>query len=485
MGRMRYFSTVFAELGGMLEYIGPMTAVPLLIAVAFREYSLLLPMAAVPATLFALGFLLNRLPRRKEDIRLSSAFCSVALVWLVFALVSTIPFILVLDLSLTDALFETMAGWTGTGFSLLHPSGYIPETLLFWRTFMQWIGGIGVIALSITMAGRGGLVQSPLFRSDSRSERILPGVIATGKEIWAVYVFLTLIGAGVILIAGVPLYEAIMLSLTTISTGGYLPFEGGLAIYESRLLEYLLIPVMIVGATPFTLYYISYRKRKLSLFGNEQVKLLLLFLAAGSAVVIADLHYLNSLPLTEAVRQGLFFTAAAISTTGYQGQQIQLFPSVTIVFLMLLMFIGGSSESSAGGVKLSRIAIGYRGILWWFKRVFVRTKVLVPFMYGGVKVPESVAEPELSKNMLVIILSVLTVFIATMVVLQFHLISLDVTNLVFDIVSALSSCGLSAGYVTPGMPFVSKWVFIIVMWIGRLEVIPVIVLLLGIFRAGD
>lgn len=485
MGRIQYFSTVFAELGGMLEYISPLTAVPLLVAVVFREYSLILPMAAVPVVLFLLGFLLNLLPRREKYIRLSSAFCSVALVWLAFALVSTIPFMLVLDLSLTDALFESMAGWTGTGFSLLDPTVYIPETLLFWRTFMQWIGGMGVIALSIAMASRGGLIQSPLFHSDSRSEQILPGVIATGKELWSVYIFLTILGAGVILVAGVPLYEAITLSLTTISTGGYLPFEGGLAAYNSRLLEYLLIPVMIVGSTPFTLYYISYRKRKLSLIGNEQVKLLLLFLAGGTLVVVADLYYLSSLPLADAFRQGLFATAAAISTTGYPELPLPHFPSVTIVFLMLLMFIGGSSESSAGGVKLSRIAIGYRGIVWWFKRVFIRAKVLVPFTYAGKKVPDSVAEPELSKNMLVIIMSVLTVFVATMVILQFHLISLPVTSLVFDIISALSSCGLSAGYVSPGMPLISKWVFILVMWIGRLEVIPVIVLFMGIFRGHD
>jgi trk system potassium uptake protein TrkH len=152
---------------------------------------------------------------------------------------------------------------------------------------------------------------------------------------------------------------------------------------------------------------------------------------------------------------------------------------------MLLMFIGGSSESSAGGIKLSRIAIGIRGITWWFKRVFVRAKVLVPFMYAGEKVPDSVAEPELSKNMLVIILSVLTVFVATIAVLQFHLVSLEPADLVFDIVSALSSCGLSTGYISPGMPLMSKWVFILVMWIGRLEVIPVIVLFMGIFRGHE
>jgi trk system potassium uptake protein TrkH len=482
MGRIHFFSTVFAELGGMLAFISPLTTVPLVIGLIFREFDVLLPMAAVPFVLFVLGKLLNRLPRRKEDIRLSSAMCSVALVWLAFALVSTIPFMVVQQMSFTDALFETMAGWTGTGFTLIRSIGEMPETLLFWRNYMQWVGGIGVIALSITMASRSGLTQSPLFRADSRSERILPAVISTGKEIWAVYGFLTLLGIGIILISGIPLYDALNLSLTTISTGGFVPTPGGIAGYQNPLLEYLLIPIMIIGSTPFTLYYISYRKRKFSLLGNEQVTLLLLFLGVGAALVITDLYFMNNFSLEESFRQGLFMTTAAISTTGYQNGNPHLYPSVTVVLITLLMFIGGSSESTAGGIKLSRIAIAYRGIAWWFKRVFVRAKVLVPFKYAGEKIPDSVAEPEISKNLLVIILSVLTVFIATIVILQFHLLSLDVSELVFDVVSGLSCCGITTGYISSSMPLASKWVFIMVMWIGRLEVIPVIVLFIGIFR---
>jgi trk system potassium uptake protein TrkH len=482
MGRISYFSTVLAELGGMLAFISPLTAVPLAVALVFREFSLILPMAAVPVLLFLFGTLLARIPRRKEEIRLSSAMCSVALVWLAFALVSTIPFIWVLDMPFTDALFECMAGWTGTGFTLFGSINRIPETLLFWRTYMQWVGGMGVIALSIAMAARGGLVQSSLFRADSRSERILPSAINTGKDIWAVYIFLTLIGIGIILISGIPLYDALTVSLSTISTGGFIPAQGGIQAYQNPLLEYLLIPVMLLGSTPFTLYYISYRKRRLSLSGNEQVRLLIVFLAAGAAIVTADLYLLKGLAGAEALRQGLFMTAAAISTTGYQNANLHFYPGVTIVLLTVLMFVGGSSESTAGGVKLSRIAIGFRGMAWWFRRVFVRTRVLIPFTYGGEKIAERVAEPEISKSMLVIILSVLTVFVATMVILQFDLLSLEVSELVFDVVSGLSCCGISTGYVSAGMPAVSKWVFILVMWIGRLEVIPVIVLFMGIFR---
>jgi len=254
--------------------------------------------------------------------------------------------------------------------------------------------------------------------------------------------------------------------------------------YTTPLLMYLLIPIMIVGSTPFTLYYISYRRRKLSIFGNRQVLLLVIFLIGGASLVALDLSSLGGMGIPDAVRQGLFITTAAISTTGFPITGLSHLPAVTLILLTLLMFIGGSSESTAGGIKLARIIIGYRGIAWWFKRMFARSKVLVPFTYAGENVPASVAEQEISKNMLVIILSFLTVCLATIVALQFNMFYPDVTSLIFDIVSAMSSCGLSAGYVSAGMPLASKWVFILVMWIGRLEVIPVIVLFMGIFRGS-
>ena len=485
MGRIQYFSTVFGELGGMLLFVSPLTLVPLVVALIFREWQMILPMATVPALFFALGLLLNHIPRLGREIRLSSAYSSVALVWLAFALVSCIPFILYSGMTFTDAFFEAMAGWTGTGFTLLTAPQDLPRSLAFWRVYMQWIGGLGVIALTITVANRSALFQPSYFRSDSRSERILPNVISTGKQIWASYIILTLLAIGLILMARVPLWDAINLGLSGISTGGFIPHSGGILYYHNTLLEFLLIPVMIIGSTPFLIYYTMYRKGKISLFSDGQVKLLLTFILFGALIVIGDLYFLKHYSVFDAVRQGLFMTTAAVSTTGFSNGNIHLYASVTVIFLTMLVFIGGSSGSTAGGVKLSRIALGYRGIIWWFRRAFVRGKVLVPFKFGGHTISNKVAEPELAKNMLVIILAVMTVVAATLIILQIHLISIGVTELVFDIVSAFSSCGLSTGYVSPTMPFISKWVFIIVMWIGRLEVIPVIVMLLALFRGTD
>ncbi len=485
MGRIRYFSMVLGELGEMLIFISPLTLLPLPIAAIFREWDMLLPLAFVPALFFLSGFLLNYLPRRKQDVRFSAALCSVALVWLAFAVISCIPFMMVLDLSFTDAMFESMAGWTGTGFSLLKNLDTIPESLLFWRTYMQWVGGLAVISLALTTAFRSDLDISPLFKAERKAERILPSVIANGKEIWAVYILLTVISAGLIMMSRVPLWDALNLAISAISTGGFIPKTGGLLSYNNPLLELFLIPVMILGSTPFTLYYMTYRKKAVSYFSDEQVRLLFIFLIFGTLIVVADLMFLADFATKEAVRQGVFMTTAAISTTGFQNGNPHLYPSVTVVFLTMLVFIGGASGSTAGGIRLSRIALGYRGIIWWFKRTFVSSRVLVPFKYQKKTIPVEVAEPELSKSMLVIILSVVTVFLATVIVLQEHITSLGLTDLIFDIVSAISSCGISSGYVNSTMPLLSKWVFIVVMWVGRLEVIPVFVLLAGLIRGSD
>ena len=336
MGRVQYFSTVLGELGAMLVFMSPVTFVPLLLIPFTDEWDVFLPMILVPVFLFLVGEILNKLPRRKSGIRLSAALCSVALVWLVFAVISVIPFMMVLEMSFVDALFDCMAGWTGTSFSMLGDLSTVPETLLFWRTFMQWVGGFGIIAYTITMANRSGLNQSPYFRSDSRDERILPAMIATGRQIWAVYILITLMATGIILLSRVPLWDAINLAISGVSTGGFIPRPGGLSYYNNTALEYLLVPIMIIGSVPFTLFYASYRKRRLSFLGNEQLKLLIIFIVFGSLLVISDLYFIGGYALSESVRQGLFMTTAAVSTTGFQNANPHLFPGVTVEFLSLI-----------------------------------------------------------------------------------------------------------------------------------------------------
>lgn len=485
MHRLEHLSTIFADLGDIFTFIAPLTAVPIIIAVLFSEWNMLLPMAAVPATFFILGMLLRNLPRTDRGVRLSTAMCSVALFWLTCAMVSGIPFMLGLHMGFTDAFFEGMAGWTGTAFSMIRSLDTAPHALLFWRSYMQWIGGIGIIAFMIALASSTGLFSSKIFRTEGRDEPLMPSVIATGRALWKIYGVLTFFAISLILFTGLSLWESVNLALSAISSGGFTLHEGGILYYNNNALQLLLIPIMIAGALPFKLYYRIVENRRWSLFGDEQVKLFFLFTGIGVAVLTYDLVFFGNLEILAALNQGLFMSVSTLTTTGFQNANLRSWASVTLLFLTLLTFIGGASGSTAGGIKLNRVALAFRTLFWWFRRLFVSGKVLQPFKIEGRIIPRATAELEAAKNMLIIILSVVTVFIATLVVLQFHLTTYSFTDIVFEVVSAFSTCGASTGYVSPDMPVISKWIFIGVMWLGRLEVIPVVMLFIAIFRGSD
>ena len=485
MRRLRHLSTIIADLGDIFVFVAPVTCVPLGIAIIFSEWNMLLPMAAVPVIFFLFGLIFRSIPRSERGVHLSTALCSVALFWFFCAIISGVPFVLGLHMGFTDAIFEGMAGWTGTAFTLIPAVDSAPRTLLFWRSYMQWISGIGIISFAITTASSTGLFLSKTFRTESREEALLPSVIATGRSLWKIYGFLTFMAIGLILFLGLSLWDSVNLALVTISSGGFCIHQQGILYYNSLFLELLLIPLMIAGALPFKLYYLVLENRRLSLFGDEQVKLFFVLLGIAVAVLTYDLMFFEDLSFFLALEQALFMAVSAITTTGFQIANPHAWASVTLLFLAMIVFIGGCSGSTAGGVKLSRIALAIRALVWWFRRLFVSGKILIPFKIEGRIIPKATAELEAAKNMLVIILSVITVFVATLAVLQFHLTSFSLTEVVFEVVSAFSTSGISTGYVSPDMPLISKWIFSFVMWIGRLEVIPVVMLIIALIREPE
>jgi trk system potassium uptake protein len=485
MRRLEHISTILADLGDILTLLAPVTCVPLIVCLIFSEWEMFLPMASVPLIFLVIGIFFRQLPRSSQGSRLSAAMCSAALFWFACAVVSGIPFMLGMGMSFTDAVFEGMAGWTGTAFSMIRSLDSAPYTLLFWRSYMQWVGGIGIIAFTVALASSTGLFRSKIFRNESRDEALMPAVAAAGRSLWKIYAVLTFCAIGLILFTGLSLWESVNLALSAISTGGFTLHEGGILYYNSVALEILLIPIMIAGALPFKLYFLILEHRKWSLFGDEQVKLFLLILLGGAAVLTYDLVFFSDLDFGTASLQGIFMAASALTTTGFQTVDLGAWAGVTILFLAMLTFIGGCAGSTAGGIKLDRVAFAVRALLWWFRRLFVSGKVLVPFRIGGRVIPKATAELETAKNMLVILLSVIIIFVASLAVLQYHLTTFSLTEIVFQVVSAFSTCGINTGYVIPDMPVISKWIFIFVMWVGRLEVIPVIILFFVLIKGPE
>jgi trk system potassium uptake protein len=485
MDRIEQFSIIAPDIGNILRFISIGASIPMLVAVIYGEWGMLLPMASVPIVFFLLGTLLIQVPRREREPPLSAALMAVALIWLISALVSALPFTLGIGVTYLDAVFEAMSGWTDTGLTVMRDLEAMPRTLLFWRSLMQWLGGIGIVAFTIAMASRTGLTQFRLYRSEGRSEALMPSVVATGMEMWKIYLVLTGASVGLILLSGIPVWDAVNIALVGIATGGFSVHSEGIPFYNNPFLEILIIPVMIAGALPFKLYYFLYRQRGVRFFEDQQARLLFILIALGILVITWDLVSFAQADTPTAIRQALFMSVAAATSTGFQIASPNEWASVTVLFLSMLMVIGGSSGSTAGGIKLSRVVLGTQSLIWWFRRMFVSGKVLVPFKYDGRVIPKNIADLEVSRNMLIIMLYFLIIFVATVLVMHLQPTTFESSNVIFEVVSAMCNNGISTGFVSPDMTDSAKILFIFVMWIGRLEIIPVIMLILGVFKRFD
>lgn len=485
MDRREHFLIIGRDLGGILQFLGVVTLAPLVVAMIYGEWHILPFIALVPLSFILLGSFLRTLPAPNRQARLSVALSGVAIIWLIASLIGALPFYLACGMPYIDAVFESMSGWTTTGLTMAEGLDDFPKTILFWRSFMQWLGGIGIVAFTVTMVHRSGLIQKELYRSEARSEAFMPSVVSTAVQMWKIYFVLTLAGILLVSLSGVGPWDAINLGLVAIATGGFTMYDGGIAHYNNPFMELALIPVMIAGALPFKLYFLLYAKRIFAFFRDLQAVLLFSLIGGGILVVTYDLLNLAGYTLSDSVRQGLFMTVSAATTTGFQNTDPALWPTATIIFLVALMIIGGASGSTAGGIKLGRAIVCYEGLVWWFRRIFVSGRAVIPFRHEGRSIPKMVAEYEVSRNILVVLLYVIIIFASTILIIQFEGPGYDTSHVIFDVVTAACNNGISTGHISPEMSDGSKIFFIILMWLGRLEVIPVIVLLVGLLKGFD
>jgi trk system potassium uptake protein TrkH len=477
------FAIIAPDLGLIFLFIALVSCTPFLVGFWYGETGFLLPMASAPAGFGLLGLLLAGIPKAEGEARLSVALSAVALIWLAAALIGALPYTFGLGISYTDSVFEAMSGWTGTGFSLLPSVETTPRMILFWRSLTQWMGGLGIVAFTIALAGRSGLTRFRLYRAEGRSETFMPSVVATGFEMWRIYLVLTALGIGLVLLSGISLWDAVNIVMTAISTGGFAVHTAGILYYNSPLLEMLVVPVMIAGALPFKLYFLLYYKRRFELLTDRQAILLFALILAGCAVVTFDLISISSLAPAEALREGIFMTVSGITCTGFQNADPRSWYGTTVMILAALMFIGGSAGSTAGGIKLGRVILGLEVLGWWLRRLHTGQRTITPLRHDGRSILEHLQEYEVSKSMLVVLLFALMVAAATLLLL--HLApqgGFDSADVIFEVVSAASNVGISTGFVNPGMSPAAKWLFITIMWAGRLEIVPVIVLVAGAGR---
>jgi trk system potassium uptake protein len=482
MKRIEHIAMIAHDMGLIFEFLGIASLLPFLVLAIFREWNLIIPMATAPLTFLVLGYVIAHLPYRDIEPSFSVTLSAVALSWLAIGLIGALPFVSGLGMTFTDGVFEAMSGWTGTGFTMITSLDTTPHTLLFWRSLTQWIGGIGIIAFGLSLHRKTRISLFRMYRAEGREEELIPATASTGRRMWMIYLVLTFAFTGLIMLVGVPLWDSLNLVMVAIATGGFTVHAGGLAYYNNPMLEALLIPVMLAGAIPFKIFFLLYNGKVRSMFRDHTVKILLLIAVIGSLVTSLDLFIFSNIPLSAAFRQGVFTAVSGLCTCGLQNSSPHAWAVIPLAIVSMMMFIGGAMGSAAGGVKVNRVIIAYDGIKWWFRRFFVSSRVMVPLRFGGRTVSKELSELAISRNLLVIVVYVLTIFIATILTLHVYITSFRLEEVVFELVSALSNAGLSVGFISAASPIGIKWLFILLMWLGRLEIVPVVIIAMGVFK---
>ena len=387
-----------------------------------------------------------------------------------------------MGMSYTNSVFEAMSGWTSTGFTMIQSLDQTPMTLLFWRTYMQWIGGIGIIAFGISMRRRTQVTLFQIFRSEGKPEDLMPNLMSTGWKMWKIYIFLTCLFTGLVMLAGIPLWDALNLVMVAIATGGFTLHSAGLAYYNNPLLEALLIPVCFAGAIPFKLYFLMYRGKMDALFRDQTIRLLLLIALVGSAIVSIGTILFNGLSPLTALREGVFVSVSGLVYLRSPERGYSCMGRNTACCDRTPDIHRRCNGQYGRGDQINRLALAYQGVKWWFRRFFVSSRVIVPFRYEGRMLSREMSEMEISKNMLVIALYVFTIFTATILCLHLYITTFRLDEVLFECISALSNSGITVGFITAASPVAIKWLFIVLMWLGRLEIVPVIIMVMGIAK---
>jgi trk system potassium uptake protein TrkH len=414
----------------------------------------------------------------RRTLTAREGFAIVGLAWIAVVLVGTLPYVFTSTLDgFTNAFFESAAGFTTTGASVIAEPANVSHGVLFWRATSQWLGGMGIIVLSVAVLPLLGVGGVELARAESpgpRPDRLTPRFKETAKRLWLIYVLFTVAQTLLLWVGDMTLFEAIAHAFTTMSTGGFSTTSASLGGFSSYAQWVVIVFMMLAGAS-FALHYRALRKPSEYLHDAE-LKLYGAILAGAALVAIIG-TWGDGVGRT--MRDGIFTVVSIMTTTGYATADFNLWPGALEIMIVGLMFIGGMAGSTAGGPKTYRIGVLTRAALADLRRVIHPQGVFIT-RFGGTKVPESINQ------------SIQAFFLFYMFVFMTGTFLLGIFSSAFgpdlDLVSAASAVATTLGNVGPGLGAVGpsstflevtalgKWLLSMLMIIGRLEVFPILLL---------
>ncbi len=424
-----------------------------------------------------LSVVLRRLTQRPAELQIREAFLTVSLTWVTFSLFGAIPFMISGHIpDLTDAFFETMSGFTTTGATILTDIEALPKSLLLWRNMTQWLGGMGVIALAVAVLPFLGVGGVQLFKAEVPGpikDRISPRISETAKILWGVYLLFTVVQILLLILGGLSLFDSVCVTFGTLATGGFTPTNASIAAFPSPYIHYVVIVFMFIAGVNFSLHYWALRGRFNLYLANPEFRFFLgvTVLAAG-LIMTARLIEGESFS-EEFFRSALFQTISILTTTGFVTHDYEQWPFVTQIILLALMFFGGCTSSTGGGIKNVRILVAFKFMGSEIKKLFHPHGVF-PIRTGDRTVPE-----RLVSNIIgFIALYILIFFLGVMALAS---LGLDIDTSIGAVAATIGNVGPGIGGVGPvenyaHLPVLGKWILSFLMLVGRLEIFTVLVI---------
>jgi trk system potassium uptake protein len=449
---------VLRHLGAVLRLLALVLVLPAAVAVAAGDVPQTLAFAAAAAVAGAVGWLAGR--GELPDLKAHEAMVVTALTYLIAALVGMPAFLTVAPP--VDALFESMSGFTTTGLTLMDEPG-LPVSLLFFRAYSQWLGGLGIIVLSLVVLAGSGSAAAKLYSSEFGEQNITGSVFAMGRIVAVVYTGLTAAAVAALAAAGAGWPDGVLHALALVSTGGFSPFAESIGAYDSTAVTGVTVLFMLLAAVSVPLYYLTWRVGWRRLLGDAQLRLLLALVLAGSAVAVAFEGWRDGL-------DALFHVVSAATTTGFELSEPSEWAEGTRLLAIGHMFVGGATGSTAGGLKLLRALVLLLLAGWALTRAMLPREAKVPLRIQHIAVPEVDL-----RHAVVLLVGLIALVFASALLLTAAGEPWDAA--LFEATSAANTVGLSVGVTRPELADWAKLVLVGNMWAGRVEILPVLLLL--------
>ena len=478
---MSNYKTVFFTLGILQIILGLSMSVPILVQILYRELDSSFIIAAIISIIFGTLFFLSNIDHDKK-LNLQSAFLLTALSWLSVALFGSLPFVFSnLNLTFTDALFESMSGITTTGSTIIENLNIVPKAILFWRAILQWLGGIGIIIMAITLMPIMNIGGMKLFTVTSHQapEKILPQSKAITLRLVIIYSSLTFVCAIFYKLFGMSLFDSITHSMTTIATGGFSNYNESIGYFKSGAIEFTSMIFIILGSIPFIAYIKFLGGNKKIAFDDAQIKAFIKLIILSILILYIYLVILNRGFFEVNIRSVSFNVISILTGTGYVTKDFDNWGSFPLMFFLLLMFIGGCAGSTSCGIKIFRVQLLLKFLTTQIKKIIYPSGVFV-IKYDK----NNVDDKFMSSIISFVFLYILIFFIMT------TLLSLNG----LDFITAVSGAATSISNVGPGLGDTigpngnfynlsdfSKWILSLGMLLGRLELFAILVLFIPAF----